>query len=41
MSNHHLMEEYCHYGHEVEYGPDWSDFDPGRQYIVCPLFQDD
>ena len=35
------MEEYCHCGHEVEYGHDWSNFDPRRQYIACPLFKDE
>ena len=35
------MEELCHCGYEVEYGSDWSDFDPGRQYVTCPLFEDE
>ena len=41
MSKHHSMEEYCHCSHEVQYGRDWSDYDPERQYITCPLFQDE
>ena len=41
MSKHHSMEEYCHCGHEVKYGRDWSDFYPGREYVVCPLFEDE
>ena len=41
MSKHHSMEECCHCGHEVEYGRDWSNFDPGRQYVACPLFEDE
>ena len=36
MSKHHSMEEYCHCGHEVECGRDWSNFDHGHQYIACP-----
>ena len=35
------MEKHCYGGHEVEYGHDWSDFDPGHEYIACPLFQDE
>ena len=35
------MEKYCHCSHEVEYDHDWSDFNPGHQYVVCPLFQDE
>ena len=35
------MEEHCDCGHKVEYGRDWSVFDPGRQYVACPLFQDE
>ena len=35
------MEEHCHCGHEVEYGRDWNDFDHKRQYIACPLFQEE
>ena len=31
------MEEYCHCGHEVEYGRDWS----RRQYVACPLFENE
>ena len=34
------MEEHCHCGYKVEYGRDWIDFDPGRQYVTCPLFHD-
>ena len=41
MSKHHSMEEYCYCDHEVEYGHDWSDFDPSRQYVACPLFEDE
>ena len=41
MLKHHSMEEYCHCGHEVEYGRNWSNFDLGRQYVVCPLFEDE
>ena len=39
MSKHHLMEEYCHCGHEVQYDRNWSDFNRRRQYVACPLFE--
>ena len=35
------MDEHCHCGYEVEFGRDWSDTYPGRQYVACPLFEDD
>ena len=35
------MEELCHCGYEIEYDRDWSDFDPGRQYVAYQLFQDE
>ena len=35
------MEEHCRCGHEVEYGRDWSNFDPRRQYVACPLFENE
>ena len=40
MSKLHSIKQYC-CGHEVEYGRDWSDFDPSRQYVACPLFHDE
>ena len=35
------MDEHCHCGYEVEFSRDWSDTYPGRQYVACPLFEDD
>ena len=31
------MEELCHCGHEVAYGRDCNDFDPGHQYVVINM----
>ena len=37
----HSTKEHCNCDYEVEYGRDWSDFDPGRQCDACPLFHDE
>ena len=37
MSKPYSMEEHCHCSHEAEYDHDWSDVDPGRQYVAYPL----
>ena len=41
MSKLHSMEEHCHYGHEVKYDCDRSDFNPYCRYIVCLFFHDE
>jgi hypothetical protein len=41
MSQDHSIEELCDCGYEVEMNKDWSDIDPGREYVACPLYLDE
>ena len=38
MSKEHCIEELCDCGYEVEINTDWSDFDPGREFVACPFY---
>ena len=38
MSKEHCIEELCDCGYEVEINTDWSDFDPGRDFVACPFY---
>ena len=41
MSQEHSIEELCDCGYEVEINTDWSDVDPGRDFVACPFFLDE
>jgi len=41
MSQERSFEEVCVCGYEVESNKDWSDIDPGREYVACPFYLDE
>ena len=41
MSKEHCIEELCDCDYEVEINTNWSDFDPGRDFVACPFYMVD